>query len=124
MCKPLKRGAKASEAFRVSKHTYDRVLTDYASQYSCYTQMIETNVCVCPKGTIDYQCATETYTKCAINVTSPAFYKGCEDKEDSFYYLYSVPGFSPCYPQNFTQSINVEFELTCKDINQNGLVVT
>ena len=59
-------------------------------------------------------CATELYTRCYINITEPALYKGCEDKyEDSFYYLYSIPGFSPCYFFNFSNPLTVEFDLNC-----------
>ena len=98
MCKSLKPNSSTSQAFRVTKETYDRVLTEYADQYSCYVQNVEKNVCVCPKGTIDSRCETETQQKCAITIKDPNFAVGCEDKPDSFYYLYSVPGFSPCYP--------------------------
>ena len=96
---------------------------NYSDQYSCYTQNVVNNVCVCPQGKIDYLCATDLYTKCAINVTNPPFYKGCENEfEDSFYYLYSVPGFSPCFWQNFSSSIDVEFALTCMQMSADGLV--
>ena len=121
MCKSLKPGS-TSEAFRVTSETYQRVLSDYPDQYSCYTQLVEKNVCVCPKGVVDYMCLTETYTKCYINITEPMFYKGCEEREDTFEYLYSVPGFSPCYPQFFNESLTIEYELTCQQINENGLV--
>lgn len=60
--------------------------------------------------------------KCYINITNPPFYQGCEDRPDTFEYLYSVPGFSPCYPQNFSSVITVDFDLVCKTINTNGLV--
>ena len=69
-------------------------------------------MCVCPPGTVDYVCATELYTRCYINITNPPFYEGCQDQfEDSFYYMYSIPGFSPCFWYNFNSSIDVEFEL-------------
>lgn len=112
MCKSIKPGSN-SEAFRVTHETYQRVLTDYANQYSCYTQEVEKNVCICQQGYVDYMCVQETYTKCAIVVTNPNFSVGCEDKEDSFYYLYSVPGFSPCYPQNFTVPLELKYTLNC-----------
>jgi hypothetical protein len=59
-------------------------------------------VCVCSGGVVDFECNTALYTKCYINITDPPFYKGCgpadgEKFQDSFYYLYSVPGFSPCF---------------------------
>lgn len=119
MCKSLKTSSSESgravstEAFRVTSETYQTLLTSYSDQYSCYTQNVENNVCVCPKGVVDYVCETNMYTRCYINITEPAFWEGCEDKEDSFYYLYSVPGFSPCFWYNFSSAIDVEFELQC-----------
>ena len=50
------------------------------------------------------------------------FYKGCEDREDSPYYLYSVPGYSPCYFLNFTEPYDVQFTINCKPVDSNGLV--
>jgi hypothetical protein len=75
---------------------------------------VETNVCVCPGGYMDALCGTELYTKCYINITTPAFYEGCENKfEDSFYYLYSIPGFSPCFWYKFNETIDVAFSVVC-----------
>ena len=99
------------------------LLSNYSDQYSCYTTTVENDVCVCPGGYMDHVCATDLYTRCYINVTNPPFYKGCQDEfEDSFYYLYSIPGFSPCFWFNFSSQIDVEFELNCQQINQSGLV--
>lgn len=113
---------KPKEAFRVSRETYQYLLANHSDSYSCYTQNTETNVCVCPKGQSDFECATATYQKCYLNITSPAFYQGCEDREDTPYYLYSVPGYSPCYFLDFTTSYTVEFTINCKTVDQNGLV--
>ena len=114
MCKSLKtqsaEKAKAKEAFRVTKETYQYLLANYSDAYSCYTQDVQTNVCVCPKGQSDFECTTASYQKCYLNITDPMFYKGCEDKfEDSPYYLYSVPGYSPCYFLNFTEPYTIEY---------------
>lgn len=89
---------KSDQPFRVAQETYNFLLSNYSDQYSCYTQNVENNVCVCPGGSVDFECNTELKQKCYINITSPPFYQGCEDRPDSFEYLYSVPGFSPCYP--------------------------
>ena len=121
MCKSIKPGSN-SAAFRVTYETYQRVQVDYSDQYSCYSQEVEKNVCVCQKGFVNYMCSDENYTKCAINVIEPNFAQGCEEREDSFYYLYSVPGFSPCWPQNFNSTINVKFSLNCKTQDENGMV--
>lgn len=79
MCQSLSKAnaGKASEPFRVDSETYQLLLSNYSDQYSCYTQNVENNVCVCPGGHMDAVCATETTTRCYINVTNPAFYKGC-----------------------------------------------
>ena len=83
---------------------------------------MENNVCVCPGGYMDAVCDTEMYTKCYINITKPAFYEGCEDKfEDSFYYLYSIPGFSPCFWHKFNESYDIEFKTKCQIVQDGGL---
>lgn len=124
MCKSLKsaQNHQSDQPFRVDSETYHFLLSNYSDQYSCYTQNVENNVCVCPGGKVDFECATALQQKCYINITSPPFYQGCEDRADTFEYLYSVPGFSPCYPQDFNTAVEVEFELICKLINENGLV--
>jgi hypothetical protein len=43
----------------------------------------------------------EVPTKCYVNVTDPPFYKRCE-KADTPEYMYSIPGFDPCYPLDFS----------------------
>ena len=125
MCKSLKTNTqnKSNQPFRVDAETYHLLHSQYSDQYSCYTQNVENNVCMCPTGTVDYLCATELYTRCYINITNPAFYAGCTG-EDSFFYIYSIPGFSPCFYQNFTDPTEqeIEFELNCQQLNTTGLV--
>ena len=113
---------KPKDAFRVTKETYQFLLANHSDSYSCYTQNVETNVCVCPKGQSDVECAVSAYDKCYLNITNPAFYQGCEDHPDTPYYLYSVPGYSPCYYQDFNGPLDVEFYMHCKTIDANGLV--
>ena len=131
MCKSLKAASESRQSssdqqpFRVTSETYNLLLSNYSDQYSCYTQNVENNVCVCPNGVVDSVCNTPLYTRCYINITNPPFYKGCENEfEDSFYYLYSVPGFSPCFWQNFSSPLplDVEFTLNCQQIDATGLV--
>jgi len=54
-------------------------------------------------------------------MTKPALYVGCEDKEDSFYYLYSIPGFSPCYKHFFNETYTFEYDVKCQLVTENGL---
>lgn len=118
-------GQKASEPFRVTSETYQMLLQNYTDQYSCYTQNVETNVCVCPSGYMDVMCSTDLYTRCYMNITDPPFYAGCENEyEDSFYYLYSIPGFTPCFWHNFNSSIELSFEIHCQQVQENGLTTT
>ena len=101
------------------------LLTNHTEQYSCYSQNVENNVCMCPGGYMDALCATQLYTKCYINITEPAFYAGCDDTyEDSFFYLYSIPGFSPCFFQKWDESRDITFEVNCKQVDENGLTTT
>ena len=80
-------------------------------------------MCVCPQGYAGVDCSNDLYTRCYINITDPALYQGCEDKfTDSFYYLYSVPGFSPCFWFDFSTSITVSYTLNCQQVTTNGLV--
>ena len=127
MCRSLKaqstEKSKAKEAFRVTKETYQFLLANNSDTHSCFTKDVETNVCVCPKGQSDFECYTDSYKKCYLNITNPAFYQGCEDKfEDSPYYLYSVPGYSPCYFLNFTEPYTIEYYMQCKTVDPNGTV--
>lgn len=80
------------------------------------------DVCVCPKGRGDYLCATISDTKCYINITDPALYEGCADKfEDSAYYLYSIPGFSPCFWFDFTAVTHMKYNLNCRPVDGSSM---
>jgi len=115
-------GEKGAEQFRVTKDTYRTLMTGYAHQFDCSVEQVTNDVCVCPKGTGDWLCATDLYTKCYVNITDPPLYKGCADKPDSAYYLYSVPGFSPCFFFDFTSKtpFNLGYELNCRTVNTTG----
>jgi hypothetical protein len=80
------------------------------------------NVCVCPRGFADFECSTSLYKKCFLNITEPAFFKGCSSLPDTPYYLYSVPGYDPCTYLDFTRSYEVKFQVQCNTIDENGLV--
>lgn len=95
--------------------------SENSGSYACQTKNEENNVCICPSGATDFECNTAPQTKCYIQVTDPPLNIGCEDKEDSFYYLYSIPGFSPCYPQSFQSTLTVSFELICQEQTENGM---
>jgi len=43
---------------------------------------------------------------------------------DTPYYLYSVPGYDPCYYLNFTRSHEIQFYMQCKIIEEDGLEST
>lgn len=56
-----------------------------------------------------------------MNITEPAFYKGCQ-KEDSPYYMYSIPGYDPCFYFDFSKTADIKFKLTCRSIDDTGVV--
>jgi hypothetical protein len=115
LCK--KKGPKR-EQFRVTKETYKQLQAD--QEYSCTSKNITKNVCVCPKGYGDFECSTALYTKCFINITEPAFDKGCKGN-DTPYYLYSIPSYDPCFFLNFSQPYTVVFNLQCRVIDEHGV---
>ncbi|CDW82059.1 ef hand family protein [Stylonychia lemnae] len=110
-CKPT--GQVGGSFSRVDKNSYDLIIANYSSLYECAAQNTVRQVCFCPQGFYDYQCSTQLYRQCFVNITDPPLYKGCK-KEDSPYYLYSVPGYDPCFYLDFTQKQNIGFILTCK----------
>jgi hypothetical protein len=55
-------------------------------------------------------------------VTSPALYKGCKDRPDSDYYVYSIQGFDPCTYYDFSKNLTVKFLLNCRPIDTNSVV--
>lgn len=84
------------EEFRVQQADFE-YLKGFPEQFNC-TQSLETNnVCMCPPGKQDFLCATDTPQKCWVQITDPDFGKGCPEKGDSAYYLYSLQGYAPCY---------------------------
>ena len=64
------------------------------------------------------------YKKCYVNITDPPFYKGFSDKPDSYYYMYSIPGYDPCFFFDFGKSHDIKFKLMCKTIDETGMVNT
>ena len=53
-------------------------------------------------------------SKCYVKVTDPDLAKGCSDLPDSAYYLYSIPGFSPCYFFDFDTVVPMKYMLECR----------
>lgn len=88
-------------------------MTSYSEQFSCHIRNVTNDVCICPKGYGDFLCATADYRKCWVQIIDPDLAKGCSDREDTPYYLYSVPGFSPCYFFDFNSQTDMTWLLTC-----------
>ena len=79
MCQPKQdtesgRKRKIEQPFRVAKETYDLLQANYTSEYSCLTKNVTKDVCVCPKGFTNFDCANAEYSKCFLNITNPPFY--------------------------------------------------
>ena len=52
--------------------------------------------------------------KCYVNITEPMFYKRCSDRPDTPEYMYSISGFDPCYPFDFSVPKVVKFIVNCR----------
>ena len=104
---------------RVARETFNELASD--PTYRCTSKSITNNVCVCPHGFGDFECSTSLYKKCFLNITEPALFEGCSDREDTPHYLYSVPGYDPCFPLNFTRSHEIKFKVQCSALDANGL---
>lgn len=119
---------KNDEPFRVTKETYQTLQKGYAHQFDCNQQNVTKDVCVCPKGHNGHLCAGLTPVKCYVRITNPDLSIGCSDRPDTAYYLYSIPGFSPCYFFDFSAGqyspaipeYPLGFRLECRDIAPNG----
>lgn len=80
---------------------------------------------MCPSGFYGFDCSTQTFNECYMNITDPPFYQSCgEGKEDSPYYMFSIPGFDPCYFIDFTKSYDVKFKFVCRATSISGVVDT
>ena len=79
---------------------------------------------MCPQGYGDFQCETSLYKKCMVNFTEPALHKGCPERPDTPYYLYSVPGYDPCHFFNFSRSYKMKYLIECRSIDEMGQVTT
>lgn len=71
------------------------------------------SVCMCAPGSFDVLCATQSLQSCYANITTPAFYKGCNGT-DSAYYMYSLQGYAPCEYFDFSAELTVEVYLNCQ----------
>lgn len=62
MCKPVRavEAIREPEEIRVTQETYQKLLANYSDQFTCYTTNVVRNVCVCPRGIVDFECATAT----------------------------------------------------------------
>lgn len=106
--------------FRVTKQTYKELLRN--ADYKCIVRNQTNNVCVCPRGFGDFECSTLLYKKCFINVTEPAFFKGCASSQrDTPFYLYSITGYDPCEYLDFTKAHEIHFQVHCRTIDESGI---
>lgn len=104
--------ANEGAPFRVQKSDYD-YLSGFPVYFDCTEAPVTNNVCMCPKGNSDYLCATTDTQKCWVQITDPDFAKGCPEKGDSAYYLYSLNGYAPCYFLDFQSTYRVKFKVSC-----------
>lgn len=95
----------------------------YKSRVACEVENVESEICYCPAGYTGYLCGTSSFNKCYVNITEPALHKGCKDKEDSDYYVYSIQGFDPCFFFDFTKSYKMKYNLQCRPVDEKGVVL-
>lgn len=107
--------------FRVDSATYENLVQNYTTQYECRTQNVEKQVCFCAQGYFGFSCLTAIQQKCYVNVTDPPFYQRC-NKEDTPEYMYSIPGFDPCYPLDFSQKQTIKFMINCRNFDDTATV--
>lgn len=60
--------------------------------------------------------------KCKSEILSPNMRGGCSEP-DSDDYVHSIKGFDPCHEMDFSQPFNIEFNLTCKDVDEDDRVI-
>lgn len=115
--------AKPEIIHRVSERTFNNMTTlpYFKQRYSCKVELVENNVCYCAAGYNGYTCDEFEYTKCYVNITTPALYKGCNGT-DSEAYVYSIKGFDPCFKYDFTSNTTMSYLLQCRAINSKGIV--
>lgn len=100
------------DAFRVTSDDYQALL-DYPDDFQCYSELVQTNVCMCAPHAQDAYCMTQLDQSCFVNITNPPLYKGCNGT-DSDYYMYSLGGYAPCYFYDFTQEYTFDMLIQCK----------
>ena len=117
--------AEQSTKYRVDYGTYRNLTTlpYFRLRMTCNVVPTTNDVCYCPSGFTDYLCNEAAYTKCYVNVTEPALYKGCKDRPDSDYYVYSISGFDPCTKFDFDKKTTVKFMLNCRPIDTKSVVL-
>ena len=105
--------ASGASEKNVTKDEYEFYTTKKADEYTCRTVNIEREVCVWPQGFYGNVCQHQATMKCYLNITNPPLYKTCNDRPDSFYYMYSIPGFDPCHPISFDEKFTLKYEANC-----------
>lgn len=111
--------------YRTTYQTYQFLTTlpYYQSRVTCEQETTSNDVCYCPSGFTGYLCDTAAFNKCYVNITEPALYKGCSEREDSEYYVYSIHGFDPCFYFDFSKTYTMKFLLQCRAIDEKGIVL-
>ena len=99
----------------MDQETYTELSTNYTQDYQCSASPVTKAVCYCPQGFYGHTCLMQVPTKCYVNVTDPPFYQRCP-QPDTPEYMFSIPGFDPCYPQDFSQTKTVSFLVNCRQI--------
>ena len=94
-----------------NKSTRDKALA--TGNWECKEPTTVTSYeCTCPEDYFGRYCEFRHVYECYFNVTNPPLFKRCH-KEDSFEYMYSIPGWDPCHPIKPEGVLNITGFLTC-----------
>lgn len=79
--------------------------------------------CYCAAGWNNWKCDNELPRKCKTDILKPDMAAGCPGAVDSDDYVYSIKGYDPCHELDFTRPYELEYNVTCRDVDNEGRVI-
>lgn len=113
-------------AFRVTNETWSNMTTFpfWRERMECADPYENTKeACFCPSGYGGWRCHKQYQKKCRTSILNPDTLAGCPNKTDSDDYVYSIRGHDPCHEVDFSEQLNIEFNMTCKDVDKDWKVL-
>ena len=112
--------------FRFTKESYENITTYpyYQQRMECRDPYEETQeACYCAAGWNNWKCDNELPRKCKTDILKPDMAGGCPGAVDSDEYVYSIKGYDPCHEMDFNQPYEIEYNVTCRDVDDRGRVI-